>query len=371
MRVSNINRDILRQTMAHLDEATISKFKNLGKWLDGSLLPTFNQMIAYTKAADIPFGYLFLEKLPDDAPTIPHYRTTTNRVVEPSAFLKASIQQIEERQIWAKDLLLELGAKPLPFANKFTIHNEVEEVVRAIANLLQIKSKNWASHWPTWNKALKFLIEQTEAAGIFAIKNGVVGNNTRKPLNVEEFRGFVLYDAIAPFIFINGKDAIAGQIFTLIHEIAHVLIGESASFDLSFTESHHNKIENFCNQVAANFLLPQDLVEKYYEEENYNTLAKKFKVSQIAVARRLFDIGQINREQFFDFYNIYKQQNFSSTKDKGGNFYYSAPYKVSNRFFGLVNTSLLEGKIRPMDAFRLTGLKAKNYAIFSKTSTYS
>ncbi|MFK7799967.1 MAG: ImmA/IrrE family metallo-endopeptidase [Aureispira sp.] len=368
MRVSNINRDILRQTMAHLDEATISKFKNLGKWLDGSLLPTFNQMIAYTKAANIPFGYLFLDQLPDNSPTIPHYRTTTNRVVEPSAFLKASIQQIEERQIWAKDLLLELGAEPLPFANRFTVHSEIEKVVSAIANLLQIKRKTWASRLSTWNKALSFLIEQTEAAGIFVVKNGVVGNKNRKALNVEEFRGFVLYDEIAPFIFINGKDAIAGQIFTLIHEIAHVLIGESASFDLSFVESHHNNIEKFCNQVAANFLLPQELVEKYYEEENYSALAKKFKVSQIAVARRLLDIGQINREQFLDFYNRYKQQNFSSTKSKGGNFYNSAPYKVSNRFFGLVNTSLLEGKIRPMDAFRLTGLKAKTYATYLEKS---
>lgn len=368
MKVSNINRDILRQTMADLDEATISKFKNLGKWLDGSLLPTFRQMIDYAKAADIPFGYLFLEELPEETPTIPHYRTTTNQTVEPSAFLKASIKQIEERQIWAKDLLLDLGAEPLPFANQFTIQHEVDEVVITIAKLLKIQNKNWANHWSTWTKALSFLIEQTEAAGIFVVKNGVVGNNNRKPLNVEEFRGFVLYDEIAPFIFINGKDAIAGQIFTLIHEIAHVLIGESASFDLSFTASHHNNIEKFCNQVAASFLLPQELVEHYYEEENYNALARRFKVSQIAVARRLLDLGQISREQFFDFYNIYKQQNFSSKKSQGGNFYNSARYKVSNRFFGLINTSLLEGKIRPMDAFRLTGLKAKTYATYLEQS---
>ncbi|MGH1338541.1 MAG: ImmA/IrrE family metallo-endopeptidase [Aureispira sp.] len=367
MRVSNINREILRQTTESLDQALFVKFPKLAAWLDGTITPTFKQLINYAKTVDIPFGYFFLEKMPIQETQIPHYRTVKEEEeVVPSKNLTTVINMMEARQIWAKDLLLEYGTEPLTFAGKYKTQDPIKVVVQAIYTLLGIESKTWAGKMPTWQKAFKYLVEQTEKAGIFVIVNGVVGNNTHRTLQVEEFRGFVLYDEIAPFVFVNGKDAIAGRIFTLIHEITHVLIGESASFDFSLVDKHSNKIEQFCNQVAADFLVPKELLKNYYEDGNYEVLARKFKVSQVVIARRLLELKMIDKQQFFNFYSHYKNQKNTTKGGKGGSFYSSVPYRVSNRFFELVNTSLLQEKIRPTDAFRLTGLKAKTYDIYLK-----
>jgi Zn-dependent peptidase ImmA (M78 family) len=95
-----------------------------------------------------------------------------------------------------------------------------------------------------------------EAAGVFVVTNGIVGNNTHRKLDVDEFRGFVLVDDLAPFIFINGADGKAAQMFTLAHELAHVWCGQSGVFDLRDLQPTGDDVEQVCNKIAAEFLAP-------------------------------------------------------------------------------------------------------------------
>jgi len=363
MRVQNVNIEIIREAAKTIQTAEISKsFPKIGNWVNGDIMPTVNQLIKLAKAANIPFGYFFLESLPSPKYTIPHYRTLYNKNFEASINLSETIEIVKERQQWAKDILVELGNEPLYFAGKTTIESSVEQTALLIQEILEI-SGGWAENLPRWTDALKMLIKKTENAGIFVMVNGVVGNNTRRKLDVKEFRGFVLYDDVAPFIFINGTDTISGKIFTLIHEIVHILVGVSASFDLHKLNPASNKTEIFCDKVTAEFLVPKNQILQQVKMTNidYVNLSRVFKVSQIVIARRLLDIGYISKADYFEFYDDYIQKEYVSSKKKGGNFYNIIPYRVSKKFFNLIHTSVKQNRIFYRDAFRLTGLKSKTY----------
>lgn len=363
MRVQNINITVLKEAADMLDEPSISQFPKLKEWIEGSLFPTFNQLEKLAKVAKIPFGYFFLEELPQKAYPIPHYRTISNNTFRPSKELFETIEAVQEKQEWARDLLIDLGAEPLPFAGRFTTNSSIEDTAIAISEILGLHGL-WANNLMRWSDSLRVLIERTEKAGIFVVVNGVVNNNTHRPLNVKEFRGFVLYNEMAPFIFINGKDAISGRIFTLVHEIVHVLVGSTASFDLQQLIAADNRIEQFCNKVAAEFLVPKRHILKHLEgvdKIDYNQLAKVFKVSQIVIARRLLDLKIITRDEYFEFYDLHIKRERIPKGSKGGDFYNTAPYKISRRFFNLVDAAAKQNKILYRDAFRLTGLKPKTY----------
>lgn len=368
MRVENLNKDILKSAADSLDQLSISKFPKLVEWIEGSKFPTFNQLIAFAKAANIPFGYLFLEDLPQKPYPIPHYRTNNNTSFRPSKNLIETLDSVKEKQEWAKDILAELGAEPLKFAGKSNIGDSVELTSKFISDLLDLKGL-WANNLTRWSDSLRLLVERTENAGIFVVINGVVNNNTHRSLDTKEFRGFVLYDPIAPFVFINGKDSISGKIFTLIHEIVHILVGSTASFDLNQLMASDNEIEQFCDKVTAEFLVPSQQILKIVKTKtdlNYIELAKIFKVSQIVIARRLLDLKILSLNEYFIFYNSYIKSEFNTTKSKGGSFYNNAPYKISRKFFNLIDTSVKQNKLFYRDAFRLTGLKAKTYDEYLK-----
>jgi Zn-dependent peptidase ImmA (M78 family) len=102
-------------------------------------------------------------------------------------------------------------------------------------------------HTPTWTEALRRFITRADEAGVLVMVNGVVGNNNRRKLNADEFRGFALADDLAPLVFINGADSKAAQMFTLAHALAHIWIGASALSDAGPANSPSTDVERWCN----------------------------------------------------------------------------------------------------------------------------
>lgn len=367
MRVQNVNTDILRQAAQQAEEAVWGKFPQLDQWIEGLKQPTLKQLARFAKAVHLPFGYFFLKDLPRQDYPIPHYRTLQNTAFRPSAELRETLYTLQERQAWAKDILLDLGQDRLPFGNAISTDTSVAEAVKLIAKTLGLRD-SWAHSLPRWADALRLLVDRAERAGIFVVINGVVGNNTQRSLSVEEFRGFVLYDDYAPFVFINGKDAVSGKIFTLVHEIVHVLLGVSASFDLDHLQAAPSSdIEIYCDKVAAEFLVPALELKKARQEgkTEYQQLALHFKVSQIVIARRMLDLGWINRQQYGHFYDRYLQEVKAASNSEGGNFYNTAPYRISRRFFELMHKSVRQNNMLYTEAFRLTGLKPHTFEAYT------
>jgi Zn-dependent peptidase ImmA (M78 family) len=188
----------------------------------------------------------------------------------------------------------------------------------------------------------------------------VVGNNTHRPLDPCEFQGFALVDDLAPVVFINGADFKAAQMFTLAHELAHLWLGQSAVSDAgaAFVPTHEK--ERWCNQVAAELLVPLDVVSKEFKSSEalhteVKRLKKQFKVSGLVVLRRLFDAQQLTESAFHDAYSRELASFRKSPKGAGGSFYLTQAVRVSKRFARAVIESTFEGRTLFRDAFDMLG----------------
>lgn len=343
------------------------KIPKIEKWLTDKDKPTIKQLEQLAKMLYIPFGMFFTHIPPEDEITIPFFRTRGEQK-RLSPELIDTIHSIKQRQDWVKEYFLKTGNEPLDFVGTVSLQDNINDVVTKIKNRLGFK-ENWAADFGTWQQAFNHFKDSVERIGVFVIINGIVGNNTRRKLDVQEFRGFVLTDELAPFVFINGQDARAAQIFTLAHELVHVWLKKSAIFDLRELLPADDKTEQFCDRVAAEFLVPQDAINDIWktyrdDEDKYQRLARHFKVSELVIARRALDINLINKEQFLSFYKDYLSK--ERVKYEGGDFYLVQLQRVGKKFGQIIHRAVKEGVLLYRDAYRLTGLYGKIYEKFTK-----
>src|SRR5207248_3353026 len=116
----------------------------------------------------------------------------------------------------------------------------------------------------SWEVMLSQRIGAVEEAGILVMRSGIVGSNTRRTLLISEFRGFALSDQYAPIIFINAADAKSAQMFTLAHELVHIWLGVFGVSNLTHTRPSKSEIEQFCNAVAAELLVPLERLKEIW-----------------------------------------------------------------------------------------------------------
>ncbi len=214
---------------------------------------------------------------------------------------------------------------------------------------------------PTWTDALRLFIHQAEELGVLVMVSGVVGSNNRRTLDPDEFRGFALTDRLAPLVFINGADTKAAQMFTLAHELAHVWLGESALSNTGPDSAPINKIETWCNRVAAELLVPlPDLRRELGHDDPLKSvaaLARTFKVSTLVILRRILDAERISRDQFQSAYVAELARLVERPRAGGGDFYLTQAARLSRRFARALIASTLEGQTLFRDAYQMLGIK--------------
>jgi len=265
-----------------------------------------------------------------------------------------------------REFLLEDGQEPLGFVGEASTQDSAEEVVLSMRKALGL-SQEWARQEKNWEDTLRVLRQAIQGTGIMVVINGVVGNNTHRGLDVGEFRGFALVDAIAPLIFVNGKDAKCAQMFTLTHELAHLWIGQGGVSNLDRLQAVGAPVETFCNQVAAEFLVPSQVFRTEWlnvgtRSDPFHHLAQVFKVSPIVVARRAWDMQHISREEFFDFYDQYIQTSLTHRKQPTrGDFWNTQGVRIGDFFGSAVAQAVWAGRLLYRDAYELTGLHGKTF----------
>ncbi len=354
-------RERARRTVDSLEKA----FPKYRQWERGDAQPTLKQLERLAKTLHVPLGFLFLKAPPEEPLPIPDFRTMPQaRLSRPSPELLETIYICQQRQEWYRNYLLSMGETPLPFIGSVTVEDDVNTVAAEIRTRVKLDIQE-RGIIPTWTQALSRFIDQVEQIGVLVMVNGVVGNNTHRPLDLEEFRGFALVDDLAPLIFINGNDTLSGKTFTLAHELAHIWLGESGISDARLDAYPQEQVERWCNQVAAEMLVPMAVLEERYGPGNelsqeLNRLARIFKVSSLVILRRLFDAEFLDWPTFQQAYEEELEQLLAherpAMEEGGGNFYRSLSRRVSKRFALALISSTLEGQTLFRDAYAMLGV---------------
>lgn len=349
------------------DEETIERrAPKLDEWAAGTHQPTLKQLEKFASDTHTPFGLLFLPEPPVEHVPIPDMRTIGNAAVpRPSADLLDTIYLCQSRQEWYRNYAQENAAAAHEFVGSATTAMAPTLIADQMRDMLGFGLTE-RGMFSSWEDALRRLIDRIEATGVLVMVNGIVGANTHRVLNPHEFRGFALADPLAPLIFVNGADTKAAQIFTMIHELAHIWLGESALSDAAMASHGGIDEEQWCNQVAAEVLLPLAAVRVDYRGEANATelerLARKYRVSTLVVLKRIFDARFLDWDTYQERYEAERERIMGILAARrgdtsGGNYYYTQPLRLSRQFAQAVISSAFEGTTTYRDAYRLLGTK--------------
>ena len=345
------------------DPAELRKrFPKYDDWENGNNHPTFRQLEAFAKFTQVPFLTLLFPEPREEKIPIQDLRTVGNRnVSQPSGNLLDTIYMCQQRQDWYQTFAMLEGEEPLPFVGSATLQSDVETTAREIRATLGFDIEE-RQELPNWTQALRYFANQADDLGILVMISGVVRNNPHRKLNPEEFRGFALADKLAPLVFINGADTKAAQIFTLAHELAHIWLGESSLSNVTPDSFSPHRIERWCNQVAAEVLVPITSLHEMFQEDasladELQRLARYYKTSTLVLLRRLFEMKTLHRGTFAEQYQYQLSQLKPRKGSGGGNFHATLKTRVGQRFGTALVESAFSGKTAFTDALYYLGIK--------------
>lgn len=355
----------------HLTEADLTgKYPKLTQWLAGNGQITVKQLEALSTTLKVPFGFMLLSEVPLQSNKLPDFRTLSGaKLKDASVALREQIMLLRKRQEWLSAHMKEdLSYEPLTFVGKYAQEVPNSQVLAAeIASTLDLDLAEGRAGQP--DAFMRYLVSKIEAAGITVSISSAVGTNTHLSIEVNECRGFVLVDEYAPFIYINAKDAKAAQIFSLIHELAHIWLGHNFLAD-GTTYNKLTKVEAYCNEVAAELLVDRKSFETAWIAHSGDTLklAKAFKVSEYVIGIRAKGLGYWTQENLHEFLEVYKRRaiaeaylNTHKEKSGGGDFYANQQVATGRGFLRILKNAVLNGYVRFTDAYRLSGASGYTY----------
>ena len=338
--------------------------------------------------------YLAAPPRPDehgaDFRTLPGTRT-----LEQGALIEALVRNLRSRQEMVRAALeAEDEAEPLPFVGVLLDPGELEtqtqtgslrrvlrhnaeaarltqRALREIARVLGDDLDAAAYHaQPNAEEAFRLLRSRTERAGVFVLLQGDLGSH-HTALDPEVFRGFVIADNVAPFVVINDNDSRAARSFTLLHELTHLLLGQTGFAGVvSETE-----VEEFCNRVAAEWLLPRWALDRVEigrgrdfadQKQRIGAFARKINLSRTMVAYRLLRANRLERSTFEQLRAEFREEwkrvrDLRRTKQReseGGPDYYAVRrHRVGQGLLTFARRLVGSGALSTTKAARILGVK--------------
>lgn len=341
--------------------------EKLALWETGEDGPTVNQALMLAEKYHRSLAFFLLSTPPEEG-ELPDFRGAADRKKTPA--LQTFIHLVEARCEWAEEVRREAGKEPIgqEYISSGSIQENPEQAADRIRKALSIDLESvWNSRSP--EDALALWIQAIEEFGIFVFQNDTA---TGKPIDCLQFRGLAIANPYAPAIGLNKQDVPRGKIFTLAHELTHLWLGSAGISNLFPNKMGKlDRIEKYCNSVAAAMLLPTEIFRSDWEmtqsqKDLKNTVAllsRKFKVSQDAVARKAMDCRYIKQDEYVKLHEEYVKAWQKWRKRKGGgggkkgNREKNLAKQAGALFSKMVISEFRAGDVNPTVARKLLGAK--------------
>ena len=291
----------VKEVVDKLNRKTITA-QTISDWENGQAFPSYPQLekLAY-EIYKRPVAVFFFPDPPDESDIKKSFRTLPKPVekLKPSMRIllrKARFMQFNLMELIGSDEINKKIFKEITFRTNASVKSLTHKVRNYLGISLEEQKK-----WKDPTKALNQWREAVQSCGVFVFKNS---------FKESDFSGFCLYDTDFPVIYINSKQAPARQIFTLFHELAHILF-QTSGFDPSHENyfrgqltSHNKKIETICNEFAGAFLVPDESLDSQIQRfdisdlDDISRLAKEYSVSSEVILRRLLKNQMLLKENY-------------------------------------------------------------------------
>ena len=331
----------------------------------GERAPTHRQLAGMAGAYRRPLLTFYLSVPPVADGLVADFRRHVDRASETEANVQALVREVKARQALLRAALEETEeAEPLPFVGSAMPRMTAQDLAKRIATVIAFDRAAYRTA-RTADAAFTALRAAVEAAGVFVLLRGDLGHHTSR-IAATAFRGMTIADPVAPFVVVNPNDARAARSFTLLHEVGHLLLGESG---VSGYESDR-AVERLCDAAAAAFLLEpgeieQIAVEEYASVDDLAEAVEAFAlprhVSRTMVAYQLLRAGRIDGAAYDALTARYRTSRPAkpvSTEDAGGpNYYTVMRHRAGPRLLDVTRRMVGEGLLTSTKAAKVLGVK--------------
>jgi Zn-dependent peptidase ImmA (M78 family) len=338
---SLLSIDEAAKKLSLTDDKNINAVEKLLAYESGKKEPSRSLLLRMSKQYHQPLLLFYLDKPPIIGNRGEDFRTLTEQFDEiENVNVDILIRDIKARQRAIRETLIDADEEiKLNFVGKCKTEDGILNVVQTIRNTLELELEVYRKQ-PSYKDAFRYLRQKIESTGVFVLLKGNLGSY-HSNITITTFRGFALSDDIAPFIVINDQDSEAAWSFTLIHEMAHLVLGKTG-ISGAYVEK---TIEKFCNDVASEFLLPSTEINDFKPPKSdfddlkveISEYAQSKKLSSTHIAYRLYRNGYIEKSvwtRLKDFYytSWVKKQERDRDKNKkkagGPDYYVLKNYKL-------------------------------------------
>jgi len=347
-----------------LEEAT-QKFRHFPKWESGERLPTYPQLEQLADALKLPIAVFFFPEPPTLPPIRESFRTLPDEDYEQ--------MPREVRFMLRKAKALQLNLAELTGSRNpaerfilrdlaFSAETAPDEMAARVREYLGVSLKEQFA-WPDDDTALKAWRKAIHDVGVFVFKDA---------FRAAGYCGFSLFDPVFPLIYVNNSTTKSRQIFTLLHELGHLLLHTSGIDTLSGSvthsmSAHQRRMEVLCNRFAAQFLVPDDVFRaelrgRDHSPETAEYLAKRFNVSREVIYRKFLDRRWITQTEYERATAEWNAQRQPGGGEDGGNHYYTKLAYLGREYVGLVLREYHQNRIDSDQLADYLDIKPKNVA---------